>query len=50
VRGVPAGWLGQTAEVDALVAFLTSLGASYINGVEIPVDGGLLLGAGSLGQ
>lgn len=50
VRGVPAGRLGQTIEVAALVAFLASPGASYINGVEIPVDGGLLLGTGSLGQ
>ena len=50
IRGVPAGRLGQTAEVAALVAFLASPGASYINGVEIPVDGGLLLGTGNLGQ
>lgn len=49
IRGVPAARLGQPAEVAALVTFLASPAAGYINGVEIPVDGGLLLGTGSLG-
>lgn len=46
IRGVPAARLGQPAEVAALVTFLASPAAGYINGVEIPVDGGLLLGTG----
>jgi len=49
IRGVPAARLGQPTEVAALVAFLASPVAGYINGVEIPIDGGLLLGTGSLG-
>jgi 3-oxoacyl-[acyl-carrier protein] reductase len=39
-RGVPLGRVGQPEELGALVAFLASERAGYINGVSIPVDGG----------
>lgn len=37
---VPAGRIGTAHEVAAAVAFLASPAASYINGINIPVDGG----------
>lgn len=39
-----AGRLGAAAEVGLLVRFLLSDESSYINGIELPVDGGYLLG------
>lgn len=39
-----AGRVGEAGEVGQLVRFLLSDEASYINGAEIPVDGGYLLG------
>ncbi len=39
---VPAGRLGQPSEYGDLVAFLCSERASYITGVTIPIDGGML--------
>jgi len=40
-KKIIAGRLGEPVEVAALVKFLCSDSASYINGANIPVDGGL---------
>lgn len=37
---IPANRFGQAEEVAAAVAFLASKAAGYINGVNVPVDGG----------
>jgi len=37
---VPANRFGQANEVANAVAFLCSPAASYINGINLPVDGG----------
>jgi len=37
---IPAGRLGEPAELGALVAFLCSVQAGYLTGAAIPVDGG----------
>lgn len=42
VSRVPAGRFGRPEEVGAAVAFLASPAAGYINGVNLPVDGGRL--------
>ena len=39
---IPAGRMGEPADVAGAVAFLASADASYITGVSIVVDGGLL--------
>ena len=37
---VPANRFGQACETANAVAFLCSPAASYINGINLPVDGG----------
>lgn len=41
-RNIPAGRFGEPEEAAALIAFLCSTPASYVNGTTIPVDGGAL--------
>jgi 3-oxoacyl-[acyl-carrier protein] reductase len=41
---VPAGRLGTPDEVAAVVRFLASDEAGYVNGAVIPVDGGMGMG------
>jgi NAD(P)-dependent dehydrogenase (short-subunit alcohol dehydrogenase family) len=44
VQQMPAGRMGAPAELAAVVAFLASPAASFVNGAAIPVDGGWLVG------
>jgi 3-oxoacyl-[acyl-carrier protein] reductase len=37
---VPAGRFGEASEVAAVIAFLCTPAAAYVNGVSIAVDGG----------
>ncbi len=42
VADIPAGRAGEAHEVAAAVGFLASEGASFVNGVALPVDGAFL--------
>jgi 3-oxoacyl-[acyl-carrier protein] reductase len=42
VAEIPVGRIGQPQEFGAAVAFLCSPAAAYINGINLPVDGGRL--------
>lgn len=44
VSQIPTGRLGEPEELAATVAFLCSPAAAYINGINLPVDGGRLGG------
>jgi len=41
---IPAGTIGDPADFGAVAAFLCTPSAAYINGVNLPVDGGKLRG------
>lgn len=40
IKTIPAGRIGEAREVAAAIAFLASPAAGYINGINLPVDGG----------
>ncbi len=42
VAEIPVGRIGQPEEFGAAVAFIASPAAAYINGINLPVDGGRL--------
>lgn len=42
IKDIPAGRFGEVEEFGAVVAFLASPAASYITGINLPVDGGRL--------
>lgn len=43
LSSVPAQRFGEAAEIAAVIAFLATPAAAYVNGVNIPVDGGRTL-------
>jgi NAD(P)-dependent dehydrogenase (short-subunit alcohol dehydrogenase family) len=45
-RPVPLKRLGEASEIAAVIAFLASPAASYVNGAIVPVDGGTTANCG----
>jgi NAD(P)-dependent dehydrogenase (short-subunit alcohol dehydrogenase family) len=41
---VPLGRVGEPADIAAAVSFLASPDAGWITGVNLPVEGGILVG------
>jgi NAD(P)-dependent dehydrogenase (short-subunit alcohol dehydrogenase family) len=50
VAQVPARRLGEMREIGAMIAFLASDRAGFVNGATIPVDGGMSLNTLTLGS
>ena len=44
-RHVPLGRWGEPEEIAAVLTFLTSPAASFVNGAIVPVDGGVFAGS-----
>ena len=44
IATIPTGRLGEANEIAAVAAFLATPAASYVNGVNLPADGGRLAG------
>lgn len=40
IKAIPTGRLGEPSDIGSVVAFLASPAAAYVNGVNLPVDGG----------
>ncbi len=40
IKEIPVGRIGEAKEIAAAIAFLASPAAGYINGINLPVDGG----------
>ena len=50
IAATPSRRLGEPHEIAALVVFLASQAAGYVNGAAIPVDGGFRLNTAALGS
>jgi meso-butanediol dehydrogenase / (S,S)-butanediol dehydrogenase / diacetyl reductase len=45
-RHIPLGRWGEPEEIAAVITFLGSPAASFVNGAMVPVDGGVFAGTG----